>query len=395
MMLTLGALLNRIERDRNTDQEFVYMMPTAGGPCRFGVYNTLHKITLEQTGWGDRVRVFSPDDGDYFRDTSPQFSLRTWVAFCAHDLLQMMLHDVRPVERRKGAANEIYERSTRELIAAMERPSKGSLARGFGELVTGMWGARDILKRAAKQFAEVKCATREVPTVSVVGEIYVRLDPFANDFIVEKLEERGVRVRFAPFIEWLEYTAFLAEERVIERKARRDDDPISIGITGVVQRASLEMMYQMCARELGWPARAKVPQAIEAARGYVNPELAGEAVLTLGGPVHEFQEGLVDGVVSVGPHECMPNKIAEAQYGKVLEDMNLPYLVLAINGDPIDTEALDRFVYDLHEIHRRKLGKSLGAVSWSLGQPTKIESTVVPVEALTSRRRGRRDAEAN
>lgn len=395
MMLTLGALLNRIERDRNTDQEFVYMMPTAGGPCRFGVYNTLHKITLEQTGWGDRVRVFSPDDGDYFRDTSPQFSLRTWVAFCSHDLLQMMLHDVRPVEHRKGAANEIYERATRELIAAMERPSKGSLAHGFGELVTGMWGARDILRRAAKQFAEARCPTREVPTVSVVGEIYVRLDPFANDFIVEKLEERGVRVRFAPFIEWLEYTAFLAEERVIERKARRDDDPISIGVTGVVQRASLEMMYQMCARELGWPARAKVPQAIEAARPYINPELAGEAVLTLGGPVHEFHDGLIDGVVSVGPHECMPNKIAEAQYGKVLEDMNLPYLVLAINGDPIDTEALDRFVYDLHEIHRRKLGKSLGAVSWSLGQPTKIESTVVPVEALTSRRRGRRDAEAN
>lgn len=395
MMLTLGALLNRIERDRNTDQEFVYMMPTAGGPCRFGVYNTLHKITLEQTGWGDRVRVFSPDDGDYFRDTSPQFSLRTWVAFCTHDLLQMMLHDVRPVEHCKGAANEIYERASRELIAAMERPSKGSLAHGFGELVTGMWGARDILKRAAKQFAEIRCATREVPTVSLVGEIYVRLDPFANDFIVEKLEERGVRVRFAPFIEWLEYTAFLAEERVIERKARRDDDPISIGVTGVVQRASLEMMYQVCARELGWPARAKVPQAIEAARPYINPELAGEAVLTLGGPVHEFHDGLIDGVVSVGPHECMPNKIAEAQYGKVLEDMNLPYLVLAINGDPIDTEALDRFVYDLHESHRRKLGKSLGAVSWSLGQPPKIESTVVPVEALTSRRRGRRDAEAN
>lgn len=393
MMLTLGALLNRLERDRQTGREFVYMMPTAGGPCRFGVYNTLHKITLEQNGWGERVKVFSPDDGDYFRDTSGEFTLKTWVGFSAHDMLEMMLHDVRPVERRKGVANEIYERSTRELIRCLERPAKGSLAHGFKELVTGMWGAREILKRAAREFAAAKNKVRDVPSVAVVGEIYVRLDPFANDFIVNKLEERGIRVRFAPFIEWLDYTAYLAEQRVIEGRPRSDDNPISIAISGVVQRSSLELMYGICARELGWGPRPKIPAAIEAARKYINPELNGEAVLTLGGPVHEFQEGLIDGVVSVGPHECMPNKIAEAQYGKVLEDMNLPYLVLALNGDPIDTEALDRFAYDLHETHRRKLGKSLGAVSWSLREQPKLDSSFVPVGALTSRRRGRRDAE--
>jgi hypothetical protein len=41
--------------------------------------------------------------------------------------------------------------------------------------------------------------------VAVVGEICVRLNPFANDFLVEKLEERGLRARLAPLSEWLEY----------------------------------------------------------------------------------------------------------------------------------------------------------------------------------------------
>jgi predicted CoA-substrate-specific enzyme activase len=388
MMLTLGTMLNRIEKDRGSDETFAMLMPTARGPCRFGVYNTLHKIALEQTGWRDRVKVFSPDDGDYFRGLSGAFQLKLWVGFCAFDLLQAMQFDVRPVERRPGAANAIFERASREIVACMEKPGTQSLAGGMLELCGSMWGTREVLERAAREMSAAKNKVKDVPTVSVVGEIYVRLDPFANDFIVDKLEARGIRVRFAPFIEWLEYTSYLAEGRVLDRALRSDDEPISIGLTGLIQRSSLGLMYEKVARELGWGKRPTVAEAVEAATPYINPALAGEAVLTLGGPVHEFREGLVQGVVVVGPHECMPCKISEAQYGKVIEEMNLPYLVLALNGDPLDTEALDRFAYDLHEVHGKKLGKRLGAMPLAEMR----EPTLVPVEALTARVRAARDS---
>ncbi|MBI5532626.1 MAG: CoA activase [Deltaproteobacteria bacterium] len=396
MMLTLGTMLNRLERDRDSDKEFLLLMPTAHGPCRFGVYNTLHKIALEQTGWRDRVKVFSPDDGDYFRDMSGELSIRVWVGFCAYDLLQAMLFDVRPVERKPGSANAIFEKASREIVECMERPARGGMASGLKELFGDMWGTRQVLERAAREMAAAKNKVKDVPTVAVVGEIYVRLDPFANDFIVEKLEARGIRVRFAPFIEWLEYTSYLAENRVLDRAMRVDDDPITIGLTGLVQRSSLGLMYDRVARHLGWGKRSTVPEAVAAGRPYVNPALTGEAVLTMGGPIHEFHEGLVEGVVVVGPHECMPCKIAEAQYGKAIEEINLPYLVLALNGDPIDTEALDRFAYDLHEQHRRKLGKSLGAITGSFFQtglraPAAHQPALVPVEALTARTRNSRD----
>jgi predicted nucleotide-binding protein (sugar kinase/HSP70/actin superfamily) len=221
--------------------------------------------------------------------------------------------------------------------------------------------------------------------VAVVGEIYVRLDPFANDFIIEKLEERGIRARFAPFVEWLEYTQYLAERRVLDQRMRHDDNPLSIGVTGVVQRASMEVLYQICAKPLEWGERATIPTTLEAAVPYLSPDLTGEACLTLGGPIHEFHQKLVQGVVVVGPHECMPCRIAEAQYGKVAEDMNLPYLVLALNGDPLDTEALDRFAYDIHEAHRHGLGRDLGTVFHRMGgtdarpSAVKDDPTLVPL----------------
>lgn len=367
MMLTTGSLLNRLERDAATDERFTFAMPTANGPCRFGVYNVLHKVIIEQTGWADRVNVFSPDDGDYFRETSAEFTIKLWCGFVAYDLLEAMLFDVRPVERRPGAANEIYQRYTAEILACMERPSKGTAMNATIEVLGRMWGLRDALTRAAKEMATIKNRVRDVPSVAVVGEIYVRLDPFANDFIINKLEERGIRARFAPFVEWLEYTQYLAERRVLDKRMLHDDNALSIGLTGVVQRASMDVMYAICAKALDWGERTTVPATLDAARPYLDPSLTGEACLTLGGPVYEFREKLVQGVVVVGPHECMPCRIAEAQYGKVAEDMNIPYLVLALNGDPLDTEALDRFAYDIHEAHRRGLGRDLGAVFQRMG----------------------------
>ncbi|MGA2449449.1 MAG: BadF/BadG/BcrA/BcrD ATPase family protein [Polyangiaceae bacterium] len=363
MILTLGTLLNRLERDAKKDTQFVFLMPTARGPCRFGVYNTLHKIALEQAGWGDRVSVFSPDDGDYFRDTSPAFAIRTWIGFLAHDLLQTMLLDVRPVERTRGAADRAHDAYFRELIECMERrPARGTVSEAVQELFGGLFGARDVLTRAAAEMAEIKNPLVDAPTVGVVGEIYVRLDPFANDFLIEKLEARGIRVRFAPFVEWLEYTSYLAEKRWRDGRLRQDDRTPSILMTGLLQRATAQILYDICRERLDWGPRLSVTETVSSSLPYIDSEFAGEACLTVGGPLHELHEHLIQGVVVVGPHECMPHKIAEAQLGAAGEHLPLPCLSISVNGDPIDTEALDRFAYDIHEGHRRGLARNLGSI---------------------------------
>ena len=73
---------------------------------------------------------------------------------------------------------------------------------------------------------------------------------------------------------------------------------------------------------------------LDAARPYVNDALLGEAVLTVGAPLHDWRRGQIDAVVSVGPLECMPTKIAEAQFHHIAEREGLPSLTLSLNGDP-------------------------------------------------------------
>ncbi len=349
MTITLGSLLQRLERERDTDRKLSFFMPTAPGPCRFGVYNMLHKIVAERTGWKDRLSVVSPSSSDYFAGTSPDFRVRALVGFTAADLLLAALHDVRPVERVPGAAEATWRRGMAELKARMRAIPSGSLVDGLAELAGGMFGIRDMLQRYGDEFARLKDPDRHLPTVSVVGEIYVRLDPFANGHVVRELEKRGLKALMAPFHEWIEYTSALKLQRKREGRGYPGDLKPSTAVSTALERAAIDRLYHDMATRLGWHPRTTVADSLAAADPYISRELYGEAVLTLGGPVHEHEQGFIDGVVAVGPHECMPTKVAEAQFAHVGAEKGLISLVLPLNGDPVDPEILDRFAFEVKE----------------------------------------------
>ena len=213
MAVTLGSLLQRIDREASPEEHYAFFMPTANGPCRFGVYNILHKITVERLGLEGRVRVWSPADDDYFAGLPASWTAMAFTSFVATDLLLESFYDTRPVERWPGAADGIYRRYHAELMTTIERVSGNELRalRTVAEIASGrLFGFADILRRAAAAFAAIR-RPDSVPTVLVVGEIYVRCDPFSNDYVIDRLEAQGIRVRFAPFNEWLEYTDWLNE----------------------------------------------------------------------------------------------------------------------------------------------------------------------------------------
>ena len=353
MTLTLGSVLQRLEPERDSEETFALLMPSATGPCRFGVYNLLHKIAFEQAGWKDRVRIVSPEDTDYFAGLPTDFQLRLWFGMVAADLLLAALHDVRPVEKVPGAAREVFDRRYQELLGLLEHPRAGDLPRTLREAARGMYGIREVVDGAARELAALK-EDRWIPTVAVVGEIYVRLDPFANDFVIERLEKAGVRARLAPFNEWIEYTSWTRKKRMRMDRLVPGENPVEIHVSSALQEAVLDRLYGDVATALGWERRTRVRDAIRAGRRYVSEDLLGEAILTVGGPIHEFLDGSIDGVVSVGPLECMPNKIAESHFLHADQDVGLPSLTLALNGDPLDDRVIQDFVFEVRDRASRR-----------------------------------------
>jgi predicted nucleotide-binding protein (sugar kinase/HSP70/actin superfamily) len=347
MTVTLGSVLQRI-RQGDDRERYAFFMPATQGPCRFGMYNLLDKVIFEMLGLRDRVRVVSQPESDFFHGVPPGAALRIWASFVAADLLEAMLHHVRPVETAHGAARRVYDAYYRRVSNQLE----ASPAPGFPAAVAGLagnlFGLRPLLARAAQEFAAVADVRRRVPTVAVVGEIYVRCDPFSNDFVIERLEERGLRVKFAPFSEFIEYVDWI---NTAKRDEKREQAPQSRFVergTVALKRRVLERLYAPVRCAMGWPDRLRVADTLASAAPYLSTHLHGEAVLTLGGPIHEYDAGQILGVVNVGPLECMPSKVAEAQFFHVAEQKGLIPLTLSLNGEPADPELLDNFAYEVH-----------------------------------------------
>jgi hypothetical protein len=178
----------------------------------------------------------------------------------------------------------------------------------------------------------------------------VRGVDFANDFLVQKLEARGLRVHLATKTEWVQYCGYAA---TLEDGRNRLVDRFSNWVRRRIEAAAFAAMAPF----LNWPCPVSTAESLTAAEPYVSPALLGEAVLTVGAPLHEWRHGQIDAVICVGPLECMPTKIAEAQYHHLAEREGVLSLTLNFNGDPLNTTALDNFAY---EVKSRFAGRRAG-----------------------------------
>jgi predicted nucleotide-binding protein (sugar kinase/HSP70/actin superfamily) len=356
MTLTLGGLLQRLQRESDSGDRFVFLMPGTCGPCRLGMYNLLDRVTLERLGLAGRVRVWSPTDESYFAGLPAGFSALVFAGFMACDLLEGALLDVRPTATDRAACETLYERQMADLLRLLEDAAQSGLTlrRTLWQVSTGrLFGVRRFLERAAGEWAAVK-QRRDLPVVQVVGEIYARSNAFANDSIIEKLERAGLKAQLAPCYEWLEYT---------DRLPRLEGGGRGFGeeVVSRIQTRIRHLTHAAVAGPLGWPRGSEVTDSIDAARPYLSVRLHGEAVLTVGTALHEWQHGRIDAVVNVGPLECMPSKIAEAQLFHAAEREGLLSLSLPLNGDPIDPEVIESFAFEVHARWRRKRRKPVAA----------------------------------
>ncbi len=367
MSVTLGGFIKRLNQDETGKDHFVLLMPHTHGPCRFGNYNLLNQVIIERLGWEKRITLWSPADSGYFVGTPPGFSILLFAGFMASDMLFQGLLDARPGENQKGAAGEIYRRYFKELLKLLEnpKPSQLTISGSLWQVVSGkLFGITRILRQAAGEWAQVRGET-DRPSVLMVGEIYVRCDPFANDFVIEKLEAQGLRVRIAPFTEWIEYSDHWTFEM--------DESPgISRRAEHYVLRRIQNLCHETMAARLGWGKRTLVAESIEAAGPYVREHLLGEAVLTVGCCAHEWEQGEIDGAVSVGPLECMPNKVAEAQFFHLAEQKGLLTLTLPMNGDPLDPEVLHSFAFEIKRRRRQRSAAPDAGLEASPAKPSEL-----------------------
>lgn len=305
MAMTLGGFLKRMRDDDLDPAKQAFFMPDATGPCRFGSYALAQHIALEHLGMGS-VPIFSPSSDNAYLGIPMSARKAIWDAVLCGDFLFKLGLRVRPYENRKGATDRAIEAAMVRLEQAFERRRD----------------PKPELGRAAREILAIPRVDRDKPLVGVVGEIYVRCDPFGNAFVIREVEANGGEAWLAPISEWILYTVWVERNH---GKMRGDSfltrlvSEFSNIFIEDKEHAYEELMRPYLADRL----EPRVEDVLDLGFRYLDPEFEGEAPLTVGRAVKFFEDG-ADLVVNVAPFGCMHGHLSGSLFERVARTYGRP-----------------------------------------------------------------------
>jgi len=352
-ILTTGDMV-RIVKSPDFDRDRVaFFMPSGNGPCRFGQYHRLHRLILDDLGYPD-VPIYSPTQDEHlYRDLGMlgrNFTRLAWQGMVAIDLLDKKLRETRPYEAHPGETEKVFQHSLQsayEVIrGSSDDPNKC------------MDGLIHVLKEARRSFGRIEVIhPGSKPRIGIVGEIYIRSNPYANEFIVRELEKLGAEAWLPPISEWFLYLNYTARRHSLRNK--RYGNFWRTYITDLVQRRDEHKLDHVFEGALVNHPEPSIQATLKEAQPYIDDSFEGEAVLSMGKCADFVKKG-VSGLVNVMPFTCMPGTIVGAVMKRYREDQNnIPFLNMAYDGQE-ETSTLTRLEAFMHQARQfqRQLGSA-------------------------------------
>jgi activator of 2-hydroxyglutaryl-CoA dehydratase/predicted nucleotide-binding protein (sugar kinase/HSP70/actin superfamily) len=339
----LGFLRDRIDEigEDFVQENYLVMLPTTSGPCRFGKYTELMRDYLRDEGL-EQIPVVGPSSkSDYVDMPFPQhinlkekvrFQKSLYSGFHAVDLLEDTYLRFRPYARDKEAMARLREERLRILERIIEKdgPAIETLVQ---------WGAETVSAFKAQDLKEME----RYPLVLYVGEIYMRQHDSYTGHAIDRLEEAGLELVRDPVTEWLHYINRLA--------VRNDSRDMRLGLQfNDLKRAITKGKKALRSLLKGWymsrvdrrldepfhevldgrhvlPKPLQMIETLEKAHE-IHGNIEGESPLTTGIAYHvlhnlmqEQTHTRICGIFHVGPFTCMQESVATAKIEAMIKEV--------------------------------------------------------------------------
>ncbi len=332
---TLGSFLKKMEEPGINPEKVSFFMPDHNGPCRFGQYNKLQKLVFNRLGYSD-VQFVSPTNDNAYEDISggkgSKFTMLTWKASVAVDILRKMQQERRPYELVVGETNRIYQICLDKVVVSIEHGGK-DLTR--------------VIKECSEIFKQVRISNgKRKPIIPVLGEIFMRDNPFCSANLVDRLEKLGAETVIAPFSEWLIYSTYRYTR---DSKWKGDyKGIIKSKINMYVQNASSHKLYKAAGNMVDADKEVSVDEMLTRCAPYVHKDYDGDPAVCFGVASSLSRKG-VSGIIHILPFTCMPGTLITSVSPKFRKDHNnIPWENIAYDGQD-DTAIETRLQAFMHQ----------------------------------------------
>ena len=247
-------------------------------------------------------------------------------------------------EAVKGETERVYQQYLDQLIHVIE---------------TGGKGAKKVLKEAGEAFAAIKqLDIPRKPVIAIVGEIFMRDNPYCSAFLKQRLERLGAETIMAPVREWIE----LSSKRYFEESVWASDwrRAILAKVQGFFQH-QIGNGFEKAMEEVVESDRCfSVEEILSGSAPYIHRDYVGDPPLALGAAACLADTG-ISGVAAILPFSCLPGTIIASLSDTFRRDHdNMPWIDIAFDGQSdsgIETR-LEAFVHQA-KAYGRKTGMVL------------------------------------
>lgn len=341
--VTTGDIVKVIEKPGFDAKKSVFFMPTSPGPCKFGQYNRLHELVLNNMGYKE-VEFLVPSAQnsytDFVGDKATLFRKVAWGGCVTIDTLEKALYRVRPYELNKGDAVTVYKECIKSVVDALENGKN----------------IYDTMGTCAAKFEKIPRKDENRPLIGVVGEIFLRLNKFTNNLTIEKIESLGGEVSVVPAYKWITFTTHEYAVRALRNKKVKD---IFLSfLVNYYQKKDESNIFKPFRSLLRNHKETNIKDILSYSKKYLDLSLGGEAILTVGESIDFAKKGC-SGVVSIHPFHCMPGSIVQTISKRFKEDLgNFPWINLWFDGQESASLML-RLEAFMHQAKQRMEAKNV------------------------------------
>ena len=319
--LVMGDMV-RILKDPSVDKDkLAFMTPVTPGACRLLGYPKGFRQVLDRLGCS-HIPMIHPttrwkEGKEIIGDNFLKFERLLYLADISNELLLKRAREVRPYEVNPGETNAVYDEMFQELLAITRRKGRFD----------------PLLKKAAKRFAEIPTeGIGTKPIVAVLGEIYVRMTPFANGYLEDEIERLGGEAWITPLSELM----FFRNKWFIEYHLRTGEvlDAVAWMVTDRAMKYYEHRYERHFKGTMQNPSDATaVKETQRRAAEFLYQGQWGETVPNVGRMVELIENDMVHGIVNVGPFACMPTTLGNALAKAVLKKTGtFPFLSMSCEG---------------------------------------------------------------
>lgn len=339
MLYTTQDMLERAASDDFDPEKEAFFQGQSGGPCRYGMYFMLEKILLEELA-GKPVDMVTLGNKDSDGGLGNSFLILCWDALVAHDLLQKMLFHTRPYEINPGDSDKIFEKYISKMETLIEDPANkpDNILQLAGVFTGGILNElSQILTDARKEFENVPVDRTPKPLVGAVGEFFVRQHEPSNFSLVRTLEKMGCEVWLAPGTEFLGYSNYItgvhAEDYWKDNRNLEAYKEVKLRkLLHKLGRGREHKLFKAVKPYVGHMEDISPDEVVELGDQYVTLFFGGEAILSLG-KAEDFARRNLDGIVAMGPFNCMPSMVVSALSRELRKKYNkIPFLNIDFDG---------------------------------------------------------------